>query len=516
MYGLSDQSNGMPWTRFSAERQGYSRYSTRIPVAKVTEHVFATPVEVEPGILRVTLPLPSGPRHVHCFLIRGADGWTLVDTGLGLLEPSWEEILARVDGPVVRIFITHMHPDHVGGAEAAVRATGAPVFQGRLDYAQCERVWGSDDWPERIAEWFVVHGVPSAVAEELIESGHVFADFVRFAWNPTLVEPGDHVDGWRVHATPGHADGHLSLYRDGVLVAGDTLLAPITPAIGLYPESRPDPLGDYVDTLRLLAALILLNAFFVAAEYGLVTARRTRIIELQHQGNRRARDVLRITGDPPRFIAAMQLGVTLTSLAIGALGEHVLTQQFDPWVATALAIALSYLILTFFHVVIGELVPKGVALSHSEGTALWVSAPVRAFFTVAEPLIWVLQRSTEVVLRIFGVDPPGAERDVLSEAELRMLVSRSTREGEIEVGEQQMIDKVFVFGDKDAADVMVAKPDVTAISVDMPAEKAIETVLDHPYTRYPVFRGTLDDIVGVLHVRDLFSAIHERGEENLQ
>jgi putative hemolysin len=260
-----------------------------------------------------------------------------------------------------------------------------------------------------------------------------------------------------------------------------------------------------------VAALILLNAFFVAAEYGLVTARRTRIIELQHQGNRRARDVLRITGDPPRFIAAMQLGVTLTSLAIGALGEHVLTQQFDAWVATALAIALSYLILTFFHVVIGELVPKGVALSHSEGTALWVSAPVRAFFTVAEPLIWVLQRSTEVVLRIFSVDPPGAERDVLSEAELRMLVSRSTREGEIEVGEQQMIDKVFVFGDKDAADVMVAKPDVTAISAEMPAEKALETVLDHPYTRYPVFRETIDDVIGVLHVRDLFSAIHDRG-----
>ena len=260
-----------------------------------------------------------------------------------------------------------------------------------------------------------------------------------------------------------------------------------------------------------VAALILLNGFFVAAEYGLVTARRTRIIELQHQGNRRARDVLRITGDPPRFIAAMQLGVTLTSLAIGALGEHVLTKEFDAWVATAVAIALAYLILTFFHVVIGELVPKGVALSHSEGTALWVSAPVRAFFTVAAPFIWVLQESTNAVLRLFGVEPPGAERDVLSEAELRMLVSRSTREGEIEVGEQQMIDKVFVFGDKDAADVMVARPDVIAISVDMPAETALETVLDHPYTRYPVYRETLDDVVGVLHVRDLFSAIHDRG-----
>jgi len=265
-----------------------------------------------------------------------------------------------------------------------------------------------------------------------------------------------------------------------------------------------------------VALLILLNAFFVAAEYGLVTARRTRIIELHHQGNRRARDVLRITGDPPRFIAAMQLGVTLTSLGIGALGEHTLSREFGAWMATALAIALAYLILTFFHVVVGELVPKGVALRHSEGTALSVSVPVRAFFVIAQPLIWVLQRSTNVILGWFNVEPPGAERDVLSEAELRMLVSRSTREGEIEEDEQQMIDKVFVFGDKDAADVMVPKPDVTAISVDMPVEKALETVLDHPYTRYPVYRETLDDIVGVLHVRDLFSAIQDQGVESVR
>jgi glyoxylase-like metal-dependent hydrolase (beta-lactamase superfamily II) len=224
-------------------------------VSKLIEHTFATPVEVEPGILRVTLPLPSGPRHVHCFLLRGDDGWTLVDTGLGLPVPSWEDVLAQVDGPVVRIFITHMHPDHVGGAAPAVRATGAPVFQGRLDYAQCERVWGSADWPERIAAWFVRNGVPPAVADELIESGHVFADFVQFAWNPTLVEPGDEIDGWTVFTSPGHADGHLCLHRDGVLIAGDTLLAPITPAIGLYPESRPDPLGDYTASLREIEAL---------------------------------------------------------------------------------------------------------------------------------------------------------------------------------------------------------------------------------------------------------------------
>jgi CBS domain containing-hemolysin-like protein len=260
-----------------------------------------------------------------------------------------------------------------------------------------------------------------------------------------------------------------------------------------------------------VAVLILLNAFFVAAEYGLVTARRTRIIELQHQGNRRARDVLRITADPGRFIAAMQLGVTLTSLGIGALGEATLSREFDKWMATALAVVLAYAILSFFHVVFGELVPKGAALGHAEGTALWVSAPVRAFMAVFGPLIWLLRRSTELILNSFGLEPPGAEREVHSEAELRMLVSRSERQGQIEEDEREMIDKVFVFGDKDVADVMVAKPDVAAVSVDMPPEEALAVVLESPYTRYPVFRESLDDIVGVLHVRDLFRAIHDRG-----
>jgi magnesium and cobalt exporter, CNNM family len=265
--------------------------------------------------------------------------------------------------------------------------------------------------------------------------------------------------------------------------------------------------------LELVAVgiLILLNGFFVAAEYGLVTARRTRIIELHHHGNRRARAVLRITGDPSQFIAAMQLGVTLTSLGIGALGERTLTHAFDNYMATVLAVVIAYVILTFFHVVIGELVPKGVALGHAEGTALWVSAPVRAFFAVFGPFVWVLRKATELVLHMLGLESPGAERDPLSEAELRMLLSRSSEEGEIEHEEQQMIDKVFVFGDKDAADVMVPRPEVVAISVGLAPEQALAAVLESPYTRYPVYRETLDDIVGVLHVRDLFTAIHDRG-----
>jgi CBS domain containing-hemolysin-like protein len=260
-----------------------------------------------------------------------------------------------------------------------------------------------------------------------------------------------------------------------------------------------------------VAVLIVLNAFFVAAEYGLVTARRTKIIELHHQGNRRARDVLRITASPPQFIAAMQLGVTLTSLGIGALGEQALSHAFEKYVATIVAVLVAYLILTFVHVVLGELVPKGIALGHSERTALAVAVPVRVFFTVFAPLVWVLRRSTEVVLRVFGLEEPGAEVEAMSEAELRMLLTRSTEHGEIEQEERGMIEKVFDFADKDAADVMVPRPEVVALSIALPPEEALRAVVDSPYTRYPVYRETLDDVVGILHVRDLFAAMWERG-----
>jgi glyoxylase-like metal-dependent hydrolase (beta-lactamase superfamily II) len=207
--------------------------------------------EIEPGIRRVTLPLPTGPRHVHCYLLEGDSGWVLVDTGLGVRDdPPWDGLR-----PLSAIAITHFHPDHVGGAELAAARTGAPVYQGALDYAQCERVWGTADWPDRIAAWFVHNGVPKPVADELIAQGHAYAPFIRFARDPRLVREGDPVDGWNVVELPGHADGHLGLLRDGVLVAGDHLLPQITPAVGLYPESRPDPLGDYLVSLERTAEL---------------------------------------------------------------------------------------------------------------------------------------------------------------------------------------------------------------------------------------------------------------------
>jgi putative hemolysin len=260
-----------------------------------------------------------------------------------------------------------------------------------------------------------------------------------------------------------------------------------------------------------LAGLILLNAFFVAAEYGLVTSRRTRIMELEHEGNRRARAVLRITGDPPRFIAAMQLGVTISSLAIGALGEQVLAHHLDSFMASILAVIVALLIVTYLHVVIGELVPKGIALGHPERTALAVSSTVRGFFILFRPFIWLLQESTTLILRGLGLEPPGAEHEAHSEAELRMLLSSSAEQGEIEHDEQEMLYKVFDFADKEVSDVMVPRPEVVAISIALPAEEALKAVLESPYTRYPVYRESLDDIVGVLHIRDLIEAMHDRG-----
>jgi glyoxylase-like metal-dependent hydrolase (beta-lactamase superfamily II) len=198
------------------------------------------------------MPLPTRPGHVHAYLLPGEDGWTLVDTGLGLPDAGerWEAELAAIDGRVVRVLITHMHPDHVGAAADLAQLTGAPVLQGELDYAQCELVWGNPGWPERIADWFLRHGVPRDVAEELLAQGSVYRPFIRYQRDPELVRAGDRLDGWELLPAPGHADGQLVLHRDGVLVAADHVLDPISPTVGLWPASRPDPLGDFLESLE--------------------------------------------------------------------------------------------------------------------------------------------------------------------------------------------------------------------------------------------------------------------------
>jgi glyoxylase-like metal-dependent hydrolase (beta-lactamase superfamily II) len=209
-------------------------------------------MELPHGIRRITTPLPTRPGHVHSYLLPGGgdDGWTLVDTGIGLpnAQEVWAEALEGAE--VARIFVTHFHPDHVGAAADVHELTRAPVHQGALDYAQCELVWDNPNWPHRIADWFLTHGVPREVTDELIESGDVYRPFIRFQRDPLLVDDGDRLDGWELVAAPGHADGQLCLLKEGILVSADHLLGRISPTVGLWPASRPDPLGDFLESLE--------------------------------------------------------------------------------------------------------------------------------------------------------------------------------------------------------------------------------------------------------------------------
>jgi glyoxylase-like metal-dependent hydrolase (beta-lactamase superfamily II) len=214
-------------------------------------------VEVEQGVRRITFALPLGIDHVHCYLLRSSSGgWILVDTGLGTRDPEakWRPVLDELDAPIEQIVVTHMHPDHVGGARDIQELTGAPVLQGREDYQQCIEAWGHRD-PERFVAYWSSHGMPRPTIDGITRESEQLLAAVHWVEGPQLLDEGDDVDGWRVEVLRGHSDGHIVLLRDGVMIAGDTILGGITPTIGLYPNSRPDPLGDYLQTLDRIEEL---------------------------------------------------------------------------------------------------------------------------------------------------------------------------------------------------------------------------------------------------------------------
>jgi magnesium and cobalt exporter, CNNM family len=271
------------------------------------------------------------------------------------------------------------------------------------------------------------------------------------------------------------------------------------------------------DILRILLILLLVlgNALFVAGEYALVSARRSRLQERADAGSRGARAALRLMDTPVVFISTVQVGITVFGIAMGAVGTPLLEGYFDPIVATGIAFTVSFLILTYLSVVLGELVPKAIALQRAELLAVLLAPPVEFLARITKPVVWLLQISANAMARLFGVEPAPTGVTAHTEEDIRMIVAEGRQTGGVERVEEELIYKVFDFADKEAHDVMVPRPEVVMISVDLPAEECLDAIVDSPYTRYPAYRGSVDEIVGILHVRDLFKALYDRGIENV-
>jgi len=282
----------------------------------------------------------------------------------------------------------------------------------------------------------------------------------------------------------------------------------------------PDLLADLF-RLLLTAALIAVNAFFVAAEFAIVGVRRTRINELVAQGNHAARWVQRALMDPTRFIAATQLGITMAGLALGWVAEPTLGHLLLPIVrmfpaalaeeaSHALSAGLSFALVTFLAVVVGELTPKAITLRNPERIALLVVQPVTWIAWLLRPGIWLLHAAASGLLRLFGVPAFSGHELAHSVEELKMLVTASAASGVVEADEEDMLQAVFDFGDTLVRQVMVPRTEMVAIAAEASLDEIAALVLRHPFTRYPVYEGDLDHVQGVIHLRDLMRA--RRGE----
>jgi putative hemolysin len=274
--------------------------------------------------------------------------------------------------------------------------------------------------------------------------------------------------------------------------------------------------------LLAILTLVLANGFFVAAEFALVTVRRTRIEQLIAEGSATARVVRRALGDPDSYIAATQLGITMTSLGLGWIGEPALAAVLEPAfsvlgdrvaVATSHSIAftVAFAIITALHIVLGELAPKTVALQHPERTSLIVARPTELFMRVFWPFISLLNGMGRAVVRAFGLRGPSGHSLVHSEEELKMLVTASQEAGVIEEDEEQMLHRVFGFADLTAGQVMVPRTEMVAVADDAPIEAVLQAVARGAHDRYPMYRKDLDNIVGVLHLADLVPVLARGG-----
>ena len=275
-------------------------------------------------------------------------------------------------------------------------------------------------------------------------------------------------------------------------------------------------IGGILWRLGIVLLLVFANAFFVAAEFALVAVRRSRIEEMIADGDSGARRVSQALQHLDRYISATQLGITLASLALGWLGEEAIAVLVDrvlalfgihaPAVAvhsTAAAIT-AFLVLTFLHIVLGELTPKTLALVRPEGVSKLVARPLMAFSTVMSPFIAVLNGAANAVLRTFKIGPSSEGDRVHSPDELRLLVMQSRLHGALDESDSKMLAGVFDFHEKRARDVMRPRTDIVALPLDATEAEVWRLMRSERYSRYPIYRETLDDVIGVLVAKDLW------------
>ena len=262
----------------------------------------------------------------------------------------------------------------------------------------------------------------------------------------------------------------------------------------------------------LLAVLFLvsLNGFFVSAEFALVTLRRTRVQQLLAEGRPGAGNVDDGVRHLDSYIAACQLGITIASLALGWIGEPALAGLLDPIFgavgAHALGVAVAFVVITALHVVAGELAPKGVALQYPEQVAIAVTGPLRLFRAVFRPAIWVLNEAGWLLARLMRVNRDATAYGHFGADELRLVVQASADAGALDEQQQFMLQRVIRFAGLSVESVMTPRPEVTAITGDSTTDEAIAFAKQHRHSRYPVYRDDLDNVIGVLHARDLLLA----------
>jgi CBS domain containing-hemolysin-like protein len=260
--------------------------------------------------------------------------------------------------------------------------------------------------------------------------------------------------------------------------------------------------------------LVALNGFFVAAEFSLVAARRSKLDEMIAKGDRSARTVQTALQNLDRYIASTQLGITIASLALGWIGEPVLAHLFDqlfrtlglnpsPAAMHVAAVPVAFFLLTFFHIVLGELAPKSIALTSPEKTARAVVRPLLVFSRIMSPFIWVFNGAANSLLRIFGVEPIN-DPEGHSPDEIRFLVMQAHARGTLDESDRAMLAGVLDFHEKKARDVMRPRTEVVALDIEATEEEVWEILRRERYSRYPVYRESLDDVTGVFLAKDLW------------